>query len=92
MNWARFYVARRSARSFLAVGALATMLAVLWFIGAPNYPGPMFGYVPPAEVILLSILLPGLGVGGAVFGLAWMWRIYQAPTKDEGAHWRFRDH
>ena len=92
MDWDRFYVARRLARSLLAVGVLATVVAVLWLIAPPNYPGPMFGYIPPAEVVLLSILLPALGVGGAVFGLAWMWRLYKAPTNDEGAHWRFRDH
>ena len=92
MDWDRFYVARRSARSVLAIGALATMFAVLWFITGPNHPGPMFGDFRPAEQVLLSNLLPALGVGGVIFGLAWMWRIYKAPTKDEGAHWRFRDH
>ena len=92
MNWDRVRIARQLARTLLAVGALATVLAVLRFLAAPNYPGPMFGYAPPVELVLLSILLPALGVGGAVFGLACMWRIYKAPTKDEGAHWRFRDH
>ena len=33
-----------------------------------------------------------IGIGGVMFGLAWMWRIYKAPTKYEGAHWRFHDH
>jgi hypothetical protein len=91
MDWDRFHVARRSARSVLAVGVLATIFAALWFIAGPNYPGPMFGDFRPIEQVRLATLLPALGVGGVVFGLAWMWRIYKAPTKD-GAHWRFRDH
>ena len=31
------------------------------------------------------------GVFGVLVGLAWMWRIYRAQTKVEGAHWRFHD-
>jgi hypothetical protein len=37
-------------------------------------------------------VVTAIGIGGVMFGLAWMWRIYKAPTKYEGAHWRFRDH
>jgi hypothetical protein len=32
-----------------------------------------------------------IGVAGALFGLAWMWKIYKGPTKYEGARWRYRD-
>ena len=32
-----------------------------------------------------------VGVLGVLVGLVWMWRIYRAPTKVEGAHWRFHD-
>jgi hypothetical protein len=37
-------------------------------------------------------VLTAIGIGGVIFGLAWMWRIYKAPTRYEGAHWRFHDH
>jgi hypothetical protein len=32
-----------------------------------------------------------VGIGGVIFGLAWMWRLYKAPMKYEGARWRYRD-
>jgi hypothetical protein len=33
-----------------------------------------------------------IGIGGVIFGLAWMWRIYKAPTKyEDRAHWRYRE-
>ena len=90
MKWDRVHVARRSARSLLAVGVLATIFAVLWLVAAPR--DPTFGPPPPPEQILWSFLVTAIGIAGVLFGLAWMWRLYKAPTKDEGAHWRFRDH
>jgi hypothetical protein len=92
MDWDRVHVARRSARSLLAVAVLATMFAVLWLIAAPGFSDPSFGPPPPPEQVLLSILVTAVGIGGVIFGFAWMWRLYKAPTKHEGAYWRFHDH
>jgi hypothetical protein len=33
-----------------------------------------------------------IGIGGVIFGLACMWRIYKAPTEyEDRARWRYRD-
>jgi hypothetical protein len=87
MNWERVDAARRRGRALLAVAGFAIVVAVLLLIRPPGEPS--FGPEPP----LASILIPrAIGIAGVLFGLAWMCRLYKAPTKHEGAHWRFRDH
>ena len=75
---------------FLVAG-FAIMLAALTFIARPIGPTPMFSYEPTFEGIRISHLLTAIGIGGVIFGLAWMWRIYKAPTKVESPRWRYRD-
>ena len=38
-----------------------------------------------------SMRVPAIGIAGVLFGLAWIWRIYRAPTKNDEALWRYRD-
>jgi hypothetical protein len=83
------YAARRSARSVFAVAWIATVLSIPFASIGPG--DPMFGFIPSAEQVLFSWLLSGIGIGGVVFGLVWMWRIYRAPTKHESPMWRYRD-
>ena len=93
MNWDRVERARRRGRALLAIAGFAIVLLVPLYLAAPRAIEPMFGGESPSFAgIPTSILLPTIGIGGVFFGLAWMWRLYTAPTKDEGAHWRFRDH
>jgi hypothetical protein len=33
-----------------------------------------------------------VGALGWLIGYVWMWKLYRAPTKFEGANWRFHDH
>ena len=49
------------------------------------------GQGPGVLGIPFTTLTLAVGVFGVLVGLAWMWRIYRAPTKVEGAHWRFHD-
>jgi len=80
-------------------------LAVLLWVAALPFSEPSFGPTPPTLVLTTSgiemsppasgmpIDLVGLvGVFGVLIGFAWMWRIYRAPTRFEGAHWRLHDH
>ena len=92
MDWHRVDVARRSARSILAIGVLATMFAALVLIATPNWWEPTFGFAPSGEQVVWSALSSVVGIGGVMFGLTWMWRIYRAPTKSDEALWRYRDH
>jgi len=39
----------------------------------------------------LTTLTVAVGIFGVLVGLAWMWRIYRAPMRYQGAHWRFHD-
>ena len=88
MNWKRVTRARRIARLLLAFAVLLAVYPLfLWIAGGLT--DPSFGPTPPMWLMLLPY---GIGTAGVLFGLAWMWRIYKAPTKDEGARWRFRDH
>jgi uncharacterized membrane protein len=48
-------------------------------------PGPGVMGIP------FTTLTLAVGVLGVLVGLTWMWRIYRAPTKVEGAHSRFHD-
>ena len=52
----------------------------------------MFGRTGPGVLgIPIDTLTLAVGVFGVLVGLTWMWRIYRAPTKVEGARWRFHD-
>jgi hypothetical protein len=91
MNWDRIDRARAHARGLLWVAAFAIGTPAFLWVVAPNVTwggSNRTETVGPSMVDLLTVI----GIGGVIFGLAWMWRIYKAPTKHEGAHWRFRDH
>jgi len=86
MNWERVAAARAAAQSLLLFAGLLNYFAMSGLIAAPASTGP--GDAPNIAGIPSSLL----GLGGMLVGLAWMWRIYRAPTRFEGAYWRFRDH
>ena len=88
MNWERVAAARRRARRLFWVAAFAIVLPVIVWIAAPRWSDPSFGPPPPSWATLLPM---AIGIGGIIFGFAWMWRIYKAPTKYDGALWRYRD-
>ena len=84
MDWDRIESARNGARSIFAIAFLAIAL-VAFAASAPDSPGPSALGMP------FTTLTLAVGVFGVLVGLVWMWRIYRAPTKVEGAHWRFHD-
>ncbi len=93
MDWDRIENARNGARSIFAVAFLA-IAPVAFAASAPSSqgPNPMFDRQGPVVLgIPFTTLTLAVGVFGVLVGLAWMWRIYRAPTKVEGAHWRFHD-
>jgi hypothetical protein len=85
MNWERVEAVRWWARSLLVIASIVIVAPVFLWITAPAFthdaPGPTIAGVP-IEVY---------GYAGMLFGMAWMWRIYRAPTKAETARWRYRD-
>ena len=93
MNWDRVEAARQRGKALFAIAGFAILVAVLLLIPGPqSFQTMPQGDGPNVAGIPTSLLVPAVGIGGVLFGLAWMWRIYKAPTKHEGAHWRFRDH
>ena len=92
MNWDRVEAARTRGRSLFAVAGLAIMVTGLLLGAGPNSTEPMFCCRQTETGIPATTLVYGIGVAGVLFGLAWMWRLYRAPTRFEGAHWRFHDH
>ena len=93
MDWDRTESARNGARSIFAIAFLAIAL-VAFAASAPDSqgPSPMFDQQGPGVLgIPIDNLPVAVGAFGVLVGLAWMWRIYRAPTKVEGAHWRFHD-
>ena len=102
MDWERVEAARRQARSILAITFVVIGLAVFLWVAARPFSEPSFGPTPPTFVLTTSgiegsppasgIPIDLVGVFGVLIGSAWMWRIYRAPTRLEGAHWRFHDH
>ena len=93
MDWDRIESARNGARSIFVIAFLAIAL-VAFAASAPDSQGPglMFdGSGPGVLGIPFSTLTLAVGVFGVLVGLTWMWRIYRAPTKVEGAHWQFHD-
>ena len=91
MDWDRIENARNGARSIFAIAFLAIAFVVFASVSAPQGPHPMFGYTIDVLGIPIEALPPLVGASGVLVGLAWMWRIYRAPMKVEGAHWRFHD-
>jgi hypothetical protein len=92
MNWRRVTLARQSARALLATPVI---VGVFLFVVVPSFAEPTIGgRVEPRTLVGIPIGTVALAVGvvGLFIGYVWMWRIYRAPTKYEGAHWRFRDH
>ena len=106
MNWERIDSARRWARFLLAISVLAIAVIAFAAVAAPAFTGPMFGCAPTVLTISGIVtncdggamgipldMIPGaVGALGVLVGLAWMWRIYRAPTRFDPAHWRFHDH
>jgi hypothetical protein len=73
----------------LWVAGLATAVPVFLWIAAPRFSDPSFGPPQPWWATLLPV---AIGTSGVIFGLAWMWRIFKAPTKyGDSARWRYRD-
>ena len=89
MDWDRIESARRWARSLFVIAGFAIAVPVLLWIAAPRFSDPTFGPQPP----LWATLGPtAFGIGGVIFGLSWMWRIYKGPTRyEDRALWRYRD-
>ena len=91
MKWERIESSRRWAKSLFWVAGFAIMLAALTFF-APPVATPMFSREPTIEGIPTAHVATAIGIGGVVFGLAWMWRLCKAPTKyKDSALWRYRD-
>ena len=87
MNWERVESVRWWARSLLVIAGILIVSPVVPWVTAPA-----FTYDAP-EPTIAGIPIAVFGYAGMFIGLAWMWRIYKAPTKFEvGAHWRYRDH
>ena len=86
MNWERVAAARDMAKAMLLFAGILIFLAAIGQTAQPAFTGP--DHVPTIRGIPISFL----AFGGMLVGLGWMWRIYRAPTRFEGAHWRFRDH
>jgi hypothetical protein len=94
MNWERVESARFRARLMLAIPWVA--LGFLW-VAAPSFTPQIWGgsnraQQPDLLGIPFSSLPMVVGIFGLVIGYVWMWKLYRAPTRYEGAHWRFHDH
>ena len=87
MNWERIESARTRARFLLAIPWLVIAFLVAVPMGTPSASSGPRVEAPPISELLLAV-----GVAGVVVGYLCMWRIYCAPTRFEGAHWRFHDH
>jgi hypothetical protein len=73
-------------------------------VAAPSFNEPCFVPCEPvfsitgiepshdASGIPLSFVTLAVGFFGLLIGTVWMWKLYRAPTRFEGAHWRFHDH
>ena len=85
MNWERVDLVRWWGRALLVIAVLVIFTSVFMLIAAPK-----FTYDAP-EPTIAGIPIAVFGYAGMLFGLAWMWRIYRAPTKHGRAHWRYRD-
>ena len=92
MDWDRIENARNRARSIFAITfVVISLVAFSGSAPASQGPSPMFEKEPGVLGIPSSTVTLAVGVIGVLIGLAWMWRIYRAPMKVEGAYWRFSD-
>jgi hypothetical protein len=92
MNWERVESVRWWARSMFVIAGIAIAAAVLLPTTLPRGPTPMFEHTVHVAGIPASTLMMAIGIGGVIFGLAWMWRIYKSPTRyNDSALWRYRD-
>jgi len=78
----------------LLFAGILIFVAMFGLIATPATMGTMGGPSGWETVLPIHIsdLPTVLGLGGMLVGLGWMWKIYRAPTRFEGAHWRFHDH
>ena len=93
MDWERIENARNRARSIFGITFVAITL-VVFAASAPASPGPSSRFNQPNPAVAdmsLTTLTVAVGIFGVLVGLAWMWRIYRAPMRYQGAHWRFHD-
>jgi hypothetical protein len=91
MDWHRISVARARAKGMFMIAGFAILMPVLLWIAGPRFSGGASGGPRVEAGFPISDLLTAIGIGGVLFGLAWMWRIFKAPTKYDGAIWRYRD-
>jgi hypothetical protein len=91
MNWERIESVRWWGRSLLVIGVIAILTPALLWVSTPGFTyGGSRG--PTVAGILISDLPTVIGFVGMFLGLAWMWRIYKAPTRyEDHAHWRYRE-
>jgi hypothetical protein len=94
MNWERIESARARARFMLAIPWLVLAFLVLLPTSEPSF-GPTlllrFSGIQQsrgATSIPIDAIPLAVGAFGMLIGFAWMWRIYRAPTRIEGATWR----
>ena len=94
MDWERVDSARRRARFILAIPWLGVGFLMFKWAAAPSFTEPSFGGNRGEPAYMPGIPLSAVEVVGAlrfVIGYVWMWKLYRAPTRFEGAHWRFHD-
>ena len=95
MDWERVESAPNGgARVMLAIPWFAICFVLFAWMAAPAFTEPSFGgpRVQPAGVLGIPFSAVELvGALGFVIGYVWMWKLYRAPTRFEGAHWRFHD-
>jgi hypothetical protein len=91
MNWERVESVRWWGRSLLVVAAIVIVTPVFLWMSAPAFthsdsnPATLAG-IPISDIPTV------IGFAGMFLGLAWMWRIYKAPTRyEDRAYWRYRD-
>jgi hypothetical protein len=80
--------ARKLGRFELAVAFAAIPFSLFLLVAAPGSTGPMF---VSERVRLLEVLIPAIGFGGMVVGLAWMIRIHRADPEAGERSWRYHD-
>jgi hypothetical protein len=97
MDWERIESARARARFLLAIPWLVIAFLVLAptsepSVGPPSAPLTIAGLDASSGAMGIPVdLLLAAGIFGMLIGFAWMWQIYHAPMRFDGAHWRFHD-
>ena len=92
MDWERIESARARARFLLAIPWFVIAFLAFADASALHGPSPMFEGRIGVLGIPIDTLTLAVGAFGVLAGFAWMWWIYRAPMKVEGAHWHFHDH